>query len=52
MAFKFPSNISVCSDEVVKIGPLGDEQLGLKGFQQMQELLSEAGLELNVQNAD
>lgn len=49
--FQISFNISMMtSDEVVKLGPLGDQQLALRGFQDMQELLSEAGLDLSVQN--
>jgi hypothetical protein len=48
--FQISFNISLASDDVVKLGPLGDQQLALRVFQEMQDILAEAGLDLNVQN--
>lgn len=38
------------NDETVKLGPIGDHQLALRGFQQMESLIQKAGLNLNIQN--
>ena len=38
------------SDDTVKLGPVGDHQLALRSFQQMENLMQEAGLHLNIQN--
>ncbi|MGE3609884.1 MAG: hypothetical protein AB7I27_09895 [Bacteriovoracaceae bacterium] len=37
-------------DSVVKLGPLGDQQLALRNFQILESLMAEAGLSMNIQN--
>lgn len=49
--FQVSFTLSVGSeDQTVKLGPIGDQQLALKSFQQMENLMQEAGLVLNIQN--
>ena len=49
--FQISFTLSVRSEEsTVKLGPIGDQQLALRSFQQMESLMQEAGLELNIQN--
>ncbi len=35
---------------VVRLGPLGDQQLAVQNFQILQDLMAKAGLDLNIQN--
>lgn len=49
--FQLSFTLSVNSDaSTVKLGPIGDQQLALKSFQQMEALMTEAGLDLNIEN--
>jgi hypothetical protein len=49
--FQISFTLSVGSDDdTVKLGPVGDHQLALRSFQQMENLMQEAGLNLNIQN--
>lgn len=49
--FQLSFTLSVKSDEdIVKLGPLGDQQLALKNFQDFAELVSETHLPMNIQN--
>ena len=49
--FQLSFTISVSAAEnTVKLGPIGDQQLAMKSFQQMESLMSEAGLDLNIEN--
>lgn len=49
--FQISFNLSVNDvEETVKLGPVGDQQLALRSFQQMESLMQEAGLVLNIQN--
>lgn len=49
--FQLSFTLSVATeDDTVKLGPVGDQQLALKSFQQMEALMQEAGLVLNIQN--
>jgi hypothetical protein len=49
--FQISFTFSVSSeDSTVKLGPIGDQQLALKSFQEMESLMNEAGLNLNIQN--
>ena len=49
--FQISFTLSVSPEEnTVKLGPIGDHQLALRGFQQMESLMHEAGLDLNIQN--
>lgn len=49
LGFQISFTMSV-SDSSTKLGPIGDQQLALKSFQQMESLMHEAGLDLNIQN--
>lgn len=49
--FQLAFTLSVATDDgIVKLGPLGDQQLAVKNFQILQSLMTEAGLNLNIQN--
>jgi hypothetical protein len=49
--FQISFTLSVSSGEnTVKLGPMGDQQMALKGFQLMESLMQKAGLDLNIQN--
>lgn len=49
--FQISFTLSVSdSEETVKLGPIGDHQLALKSFQNMETLMQSSGLELNIQN--
>jgi hypothetical protein len=49
--FQISFTLSVGSDDdTVKLGPIGDHQLALRSFQQMESLMQKAGLDLNIQN--
>lgn len=49
--FQLAFTMSVASDEnTIKLGPLGDRELALKNFQQLEALVSSAGIEMNIQN--
>jgi hypothetical protein len=51
LGFQLSFTMSVGIEEMsTKLGPLGDQQLALKTFQQMSALMNDAGLELNIQN--
>lgn len=50
IGFQVSFNISITDGTIIKLGPLGDQQLALRSFQEMQNLLNEAGFELNIQN--
>lgn len=49
--FQLSFTMSVSTDDsTVKLGPIGDQQLALRSFQNMESLMTEAGLDLNIQN--
>lgn len=49
--FQISFTLSVSADEnTVKLGPIGDHQMALKSFQEMEALMQDSGLELNIQN--
>jgi hypothetical protein len=49
--FQLSFTLSVgVDDQAIKLGPLGDQQLTLRSFQKLQNLLVEAGFNLNIQN--
>ncbi len=49
--FQLAFTMSVASDEnTIKLGPLGDRELALKNFQQLEALVTSAGIEMNIQN--
>ena len=49
--FQLSFTFSVTTENAtVKLGPIGDQQLAMKTFQQMESLMNEAGLNLNIQN--
>ncbi len=49
--FQLAFTMSVASDEnTIKLGPLGDRELAVRNFQTLEELVSSAGLEMNIQN--
>ena len=49
--FQISFTLSVSSgDDTVKLGPIGDQQMALRSFQQMENLMQKAGLDLNIQN--
>lgn len=49
--FQLSFTMSVASsDTTVKLGPLGDQQLALKNFRKLENIMTDAGLSLNIQN--
>lgn len=51
LGFQLAFTLSVgLGDGVLKLGPLGDQQLALRNFQKLQQLISSTGLSLNIQN--
>jgi hypothetical protein len=49
--FQLAFTLSVgLGDGVLKLGPLGDQQLALRNFNMLQYLISSTGLSLNIQN--
>ena len=49
--FQLAFTMSVANDEnTVKLGPLGDRELAVKNFQQLESLVTAAGIEMNIQN--
>ncbi|MCM2350374.1 MAG: hypothetical protein NDI69_10165 [Bacteriovoracaceae bacterium] len=49
--FQLAFTMSVASDaETIKLGPLGDRELALRNFQTLEELVTSAGIEMNIQN--
>lgn len=48
--FQISFNLSVTDETTVKLGPLGDQQMALKNFQALENLVTSVGLELSMQN--
>lgn len=49
--FQLAFTMSVAADDTtVKLGPLGDRELALRNFQTLEELVSSAGIDMNIQN--
>ncbi len=49
--FQLAFTMSVASDEnTVKLGPLGDRELAVRNFQVLEELITSAGIGMNIQN--
>lgn len=48
--FQISFTMSVSSNETVKLGPLGDRELAIRNFQLLEEMISESGIEMNIQN--
>lgn len=49
--FQLAFTMSVASDDhTVKLGPLGDKELALRNFQNFENLVTSAGIEMNIQN--
>lgn len=49
--FQLAFTMSVASDEsTVKLGPLGDRELALRNFQVLEDLVTSAGIDMNIQN--
>lgn len=49
--FQLAFTMSVASDEnTVKLGPLGDRELAVRNFQVLEDLISGAGIGMNIQN--
>jgi hypothetical protein len=49
--FQLAFTMSVAADEnTVKLGPLGDRELALRNFQTLEELITSAGILINIQN--
>lgn len=49
--FQLAFTMSVANDEnTIKLGPLGDRELAIKNFQQLEALITSAGIEMNIQN--
>lgn len=49
--FQLSFTMSVSADEnTIKLGPLGDRELAVHNFQVLSELISLAGIEMNIQN--
>jgi len=49
--FQLAFTMSVASDEgTLKLGPMGDREVALRNFQMLEEFVTRAGLEMNIQN--
>lgn len=49
--FQLAFTMSVASEEgTIKLGPMGDREIALRNFQMLEELVTKAGLEMNIQN--
>jgi hypothetical protein len=49
--FQLSFTLSVTDvNSTVKLGPIGDQQLAMRSFQQMESVMNESGLDLNIQN--
>lgn len=48
--FQLAFTMSVSDNNTIKIGPLGDRELAVKNFQTFEQLVTGAGLEMNIQN--
>ena len=49
--FQISFTMSVSSDEkTMKLGPLGDRELAVKKFKELEELITSSGLNMNIQN--
>ena len=49
--FQLAFTMSVASDsDTVKLGPLGDTELAVRNFQVLEEMVSDAGIAMNIQN--
>src|SRR5690606_8120341 len=48
--FQISFTMSVADDQTIKLGPLGDRELAIRNFQQFEDLVSSAGLAMNIQN--
>lgn len=48
--FQLSFTMSVADSETIKLGPLGDKELALRNFQTFEQLISSAGLDINIQN--
>lgn len=49
--FQISFTLSVSADSSsIKLGPLGDRELAIKSFQKLESLVTDAGLEMNIQN--
>jgi hypothetical protein len=51
LGFQLSFTMSVSdNDENIKLGPLGDRELAIRRFQGFENLISSAGIEMNIQN--
>lgn len=48
--FQLSFTMSVADEHSTKLGPLGDKELAISNFQTLGQLISSAGLDINVQN--
>jgi hypothetical protein len=49
--FQISFTMSVASDEkTIKLGPLGDRELAIKKFKELEELITSSGINVNIQN--
>lgn len=48
--FQLSFTMSVADECSIKLGPLGDRELAIRNFQALGQLISSAGLDINVQN--
>lgn len=48
--FQISFTMSVASEDSLKLGPLGDKEFAMRNFQTLGQLISSAGLDINVQN--
>lgn len=48
--FQLSFTMSTSDSSTVKLGPLGDRELAVRNFQVLEELISSAGIEMNIQN--
>lgn len=48
--FQLSFTMSVADEQSIKLGPLGDKEIALNNFQELGQLISTAGLGINIQN--
>ncbi|WP_408097634.1 hypothetical protein ACJVC5_01600 [Peredibacter sp. HCB2-198] len=48
--FQISFTMSVASEDIIKLGPLGDRELAIRNFQSLESLVTSAGIEMNIQN--
>lgn len=48
--FQLAFTMSMTDEHTIKLGPLGDRELAVRNFQMLEELISNAGIPMNIQN--